>query len=235
MAAKVNTDMIKPFSGEGDVVAWIKKVNLVAKLQKITNTACFIPLFLEGDALALYLQMEDSDQVVAKAIEEKLVGAFSDSAFVAYCKMVQKRWNGESVDVYSNELMRLAGVAGFSGDNLQQIVKLGFVTGLPENISAELQQVQDVLNLPMSNLIDRARILTNNVSRNFSAAVSDVSENSGGKTRQFRGKCFRCEGPHMARFCPDKTKIICFKCGVDGHISTHCTNDSRKQKSQGNE
>ena len=49
--------MIKPFTGEGDVVSWIKKVQLVAKLQKVSDLASFIPLYLEGDALALYLEM----------------------------------------------------------------------------------------------------------------------------------------------------------------------------------
>ena len=56
---KITSDMIKPFIGEGDVVAWLKKVRLVAKLQKITELACFIPLYLEKDALALYLEMDE--------------------------------------------------------------------------------------------------------------------------------------------------------------------------------
>ena len=50
---RLGKDVIPPFSGEGDVVGWIKMVKLVAKLQKVQNLASFIPLFLHGDALAL--------------------------------------------------------------------------------------------------------------------------------------------------------------------------------------
>ena len=52
---RLGKDVIPPFSGEGDVVGSIKKMKLVAKLQKVQDLASFIPLFLYGDALALYL------------------------------------------------------------------------------------------------------------------------------------------------------------------------------------
>lgn len=34
MESKVTHDMIKPFTGVGDVVAWLREVKVVAKLQK---------------------------------------------------------------------------------------------------------------------------------------------------------------------------------------------------------
>ena len=77
--SKVTTDMIKPFTGEGDVVSWLKKVTLVAKLQKISDVAIFIPLYLEGDAIALYLELSDGDQADAEKIQEKLKTAFADA------------------------------------------------------------------------------------------------------------------------------------------------------------
>ena len=63
---RLGKDVIPPFSGEGDVVGWIKKVKLVAKLQKVQDLASFIPLFLYEDALALYLEMSNEDQVWAE-------------------------------------------------------------------------------------------------------------------------------------------------------------------------
>ena len=41
---RLGKDVIPPFSGEGDVFGWIKKVKLVAKLQKVQDLASFIPL-----------------------------------------------------------------------------------------------------------------------------------------------------------------------------------------------
>ena len=43
MASKITSDMIRAFTGEGDLVAWLKKVKLVAKLQKVTDLASLIP------------------------------------------------------------------------------------------------------------------------------------------------------------------------------------------------
>ena len=62
---RLGKDVISPFSG-GDVVRWKKKGKLVAKLQKVQDLASFISLFLHGDALALYLEMSNEDQVQAE-------------------------------------------------------------------------------------------------------------------------------------------------------------------------
>ena len=50
----------------------VEKVKLVAKLQKVQDLASFIPLSLHGDALALYLEMSNEDQVRAEQIEMRL-------------------------------------------------------------------------------------------------------------------------------------------------------------------
>lgn len=50
------------FAGDGDVATWLKIVRLVAKLQKITDLAILIPLFLEGDVLVFYLEMNAEDK-----------------------------------------------------------------------------------------------------------------------------------------------------------------------------
>ena len=62
MVSKITMDMIKPFTG-GDVVSWLKKVTLVAKLQKLSDFASFIPLYEEGDPLALYLELSEEPQI----------------------------------------------------------------------------------------------------------------------------------------------------------------------------
>ena len=54
------SNMIKPFCSEGDVVAWLRKVDLVVKLQNVDNVATVVPLFLKGDALALYLELNEA-------------------------------------------------------------------------------------------------------------------------------------------------------------------------------
>ena len=58
---RLSTDkFIQSFSGEGDVVAWIAKIELVAKLTNVPDVSSFISLYLEGGALALYLELPEA-------------------------------------------------------------------------------------------------------------------------------------------------------------------------------
>ena len=231
---KISSDMVKPFNGDGDVVAWIKKVELVAKLTGITDLSLFLPLYLEGGALAVYLEMNDSEQKDADAIVKKLKGAFSDNVFAAYSKLISSSWCGESVEVYANELRRLAGLAGFTGPAADHVVKLAFVQGFPDDIGVELQQIPDVegSSVTMEGLIARARILSANRSTASVGAIAVNHEKVRNKEavqerqpRGFSGKCYRCNGPHPIRLCPDSVgkKVICYRCSQEGHIASRCT------------
>ena len=248
---KISTDIIKTFKGEGDICAWLKKVELVVKLTGVKDEALFIPLYLEEGALAVYLEMEEADQKVASKIKDKLIEAFSDSAFVAYTKLTSAKWTGEAVDIYVNELRRLAGLAGFTGASCETIVKLAFVTGFPDDISTELQQIPNIKQAHMTEVLTRARILVAN--RGMATSVAAVSlkdrdkENYSSKgqhgvgyprkderQKSFNGKCFHCQGAHMIKDCPEKPvrRILCYRCGEEGHISTGC--NQKQSHSQGN-
>lgn len=225
MAAKITMDMIKPYTGEGDVVAWLKKVTLVAKLQKITDLASFIPLYLEGDALALYLELSDEEQADASKIQEKLKSAFADDAFAAYSKLVRLKWTGEPVDVFANEIRRLASLAKFSGEGLENVMKLSFVNGFPDHVSVALQRVPNISKIEMSELISHARILSSKEPSGVSAVTINTGSNreyvKPNSTNLFKGQCFRCGGPHMIRYCREQS-IRCYKCNKIGHMANQC-------------
>lgn len=72
------SDVIKPFFGQGDVVVWLKKVRLVARLQQVDDVASLLPLYLEGDVLALYMEMEEKDQRDVDQIKARLKEAFTE-------------------------------------------------------------------------------------------------------------------------------------------------------------
>ena len=135
---RLGKDFIPPLSGEADVVGWIKKGKLVAKQQKVQDLASFIPLFLHGDALALYPEMSNEDHVWAEQIEIRLVTAFTEGPFEAYEKLKWFKWTGESGDVYANTIKRLAGLVGYVGIGLDHTAKLALVTGFPDDISVAL-------------------------------------------------------------------------------------------------
>ena len=250
---KVTGDMVKPFTGEGDsdVVAWLQKIKLVAKLADIKELENFLPLYLEGGALAVYLEMSEANQKSADEIEKRLKEVYTDGPFVAYGKIIGMRWSGESVDVFANELRRLAGLAGFQGVGLEHVVRLAFINGFPADIGVELQQIKGVKGMAVSDLVTRARTLATARSSVASTGAIGISSGNrlsrgaanvrgrggmrggagrgGGDRAAFRGKCFKCEGPHMARDCPERKSIKCFACGEEGHMSYNCQAEASNQ------
>ena len=62
----ISSNIIEPFSSKGDVVVWLKKVRLVARLQKMDDVVILLPLYLEVDALALYMEMEETSQMQSR-------------------------------------------------------------------------------------------------------------------------------------------------------------------------
>ena len=235
---KVSSDIMKCYDGTGDVVAWLKKAKLVANLMEIKDVASFIPLYLEGDAMALYLEMSEADQTKVEKIEGRLKEAFAQGRFEAYGKLKGLRWKGEQVDVFANEIRRLAGLAGWKGEGLELAVKLAFVTGFPDRVSVELKQVTDIDTASVSDLITKARVLVSGYSEGGQEVVAVATKGLSTVTRKqdppsealsrrgvrdFKVRCFRCGGPHMARECREpRPRLICYRCGKEGHIASRC-------------
>ena len=68
------------------MVAWLKNFDLIANLEGILDGASLIPLFLEGDVLALYLALSDKDKDT-EMLKIRLMRAFSESPCKAYEKL----------------------------------------------------------------------------------------------------------------------------------------------------
>ena len=230
--------MLKSFDGEGDVAVWLAKVELVAKLSEVKDVANLVALHLEGSALSLYLELDSSKQSNFKLLSEELLRAYSDSQIVSFSKLRACRWEGESVDVYANSIRKLARGAGFTGDSLEHVVKLTIITGFPESVSKELQQVHDIDTLSVSDVLARARVLTRNTKVGEMAApamggVGQKGSSKGGKREPL--KCYECGGPHLARHCAKKktTEFGCYECGGP-HLVKHCDQKTENQKKSSN-
>ena len=78
MVSDITMDMIKPFTGEVDVVSW-----------PMAEKGDFGGEVTENIRFSLYLELSEEDQESAEKIQEKLKVAFADDAFSAFGKLVQ--------------------------------------------------------------------------------------------------------------------------------------------------
>ena len=220
------SDVIKIYDGSGDVVQWIQKVELVAKLQKIDDLTEFLPLFLSGPALAVYQQLDDFSKDDASTIKRTLIDAFGLNPFQAYEQLTRKQWKGEPVDSYLAELRRLASLAGIEGD---VILKRAFIVGLPEKISRELKATSKIEDLSLEAILQKARAYVSEYSEENVVAVAKSStqttqssrENPSRQVSPRNVRCFKCGGRHYMKDCRTKD-LKCWSCGNVGHLARDC-------------
>lgn len=196
MASSVKvTDLVRMYNGDGDVVEWLNKFELVVKLRHIKEPATVVPLFLEGSAFSIYSELSDSQK--KSYVKKVLTEAFSLNAFQAYEQLTKRVWCDESVDVYLADLRKLARLAGVSSDTL--LIR-AFIVGLPSVVSRELRAVSRVDFLSLKDIVDRARsLMAELVEKPVIAVAAQQAEPDKSKVPNRR--CFRCGGPHLIRYC----------------------------------
>ena len=65
-------EIIKNFDGSGDISVWLNKLKLIADMKGIPDLSVVLPLFLEGQAFAVYEHMPDEEKKSSKKIERTL-------------------------------------------------------------------------------------------------------------------------------------------------------------------
>ena len=131
------SDLIPLFSGDSDFNEWIRKVELIADLQKVRDWEKFVPLFLSGGAFSVYESLSDADKTDYDRLKAAMSRAFSPNCFRAFEQFVARRCKvGEPVDVFLADLRRLAALVKPDPDDAW--IRCAFVRGLPEPIRHQL-------------------------------------------------------------------------------------------------
>ena len=110
-------------------------------------------------------------------------------------------------------------LVGYAGRSHEKTVKMAFVSGFPDCIPTELQELTGIENMEVEEVLKHASVLAKRSESGAVVAESrskfDVKERTMKKPiRKFIGKCWRdCKEPR-----PD---ITCFWCSQVGHISRH--------------
>ena len=190
---KLSSNILKPFTGEGDVVTWLNKLKLVAKLQKIEDVVTLIPMYLKGNALTVYLEMGEKDQVDVENIAKRLKMPFSEGALEAYNKLRKVTWTREQVYVYMVGIRRLAGLVGYTGQIPKKTVKMTFMSDFTDCISMELQRLAVIENMEVEEVLRHARVLAKQTCELGAVATSTKSK-PGKEEQTVRRPCHQFIG-----------------------------------------
>ena len=185
-----------------------------------------------GGAYAVYQQLSEKRADFA-CIKDVLYTAFALSPVTAYKQFAARRLRPEeTVAVYLAELRKLA--TQFGGMTERGLV-CAFIAGLLEHAENLLQATTRVDDLPISDILARARaILKDRLAGTESAAAA--AQLPG---RQEKGvtalRCYVCQEPdHMARDCPRRRgsprspkSLICYRCNRQGHVARNCPGNER--------
>ena len=103
------------------------------------------------------------------------------------------------------------------GRGLKKTVKMAFVSGFPNHISMELQQLTGIETMEIEELLKHVRVLVKHPNELGAVATStgDIPGEKGKllKRQSQRSvvRCFICQGPHLMRDCKElRPNIICF-------------------------
>ena len=241
----------KPFAS-GDVNEWCQRFEICSKANEWNNATMTLklPTLLEGEALAVWLELSDAEQKDYKAAKKQMIAKMSPMGFASLEDFHKRKIQpGESISIYVHDLKRLLDQAmpELEQNARSQLVLHQFMAGLPTHISAQLRATGDTKKL--DETAERARLLMSIATQTPVATVeaessevqqlkdqvAELTEQVATLTtrhpppQQKNIRCFNCDGiGHVQRDCPSPRRQRrssvgpCTICGRFGHLARNC-------------
>ena len=238
----------------GDANQWFKRFEICSRANEWNEAtqALKLPTLLEGEALAIWLELEDEQQKDYKTAKGKIIEKIMPMAFSTLEEFHQRKLHpGEALSVFVHDLKTMLEHAMPDIDEASrtQLLLHQFLTGLPVSISRQLRATGDATDF--NKAVERARLLMiiHEPEPSFAAAsvsssveveqlkekiidlthqVAALSVNQQDRQPRAIRRCFTCNrSGHIQRDCPRRRQQMinsrrCFNCNRIGHQAKDC-------------
>ena len=229
--AERHVSLPKPFAS-GDVHEWFQRFEICCRANSwnAATQALKLPMLLEGEALAVWLELSEEQQKDYTATKEKLLSAMMPMKFVSLDEFHRRKLRpGEALPVYLHDMKKLLAQAMPDLDKpaRDQLLLHQFLAGVPEAVSRQLRATGETTNLDTT--VERARLLMTIDNQGHSAAVAEkpvhtsevevLREQVAALTEQV--VTLSTASRRTANSYQQRPRR-CFGCNRTGHISRDC-------------
>ena len=179
MAHGQHISLPKTFSS-GDVNEWFKRFDICSKANgwNSETKAKKLPTLLEGEALAIWMELSEDEQKDFDDAKKKIAERIVPEVFVTLDEFHKRRLlPGESLSLFVYELKKLLDQAmpGMDATAREQLLLHQFLGGVPAPISKQIRAAGETKALDKA--VERARLLmTIEREQIATAAVTEVQE-----------------------------------------------------------
>ena len=259
MATQRHISLPKTFAN-GDVSEWFKRFEICCAANEWNDAtkALKLPTLLEGEALAVWLELTGETQENYSDAKKELIKKMAPQSFVSMSDFHKRGLHpGEPISVYVHEQKKLLDQAMPELDKnaREQLLLHQFLAGIPPHVSRAIRAAADVSSLDKA--VERARLLMA-VETPHTAAVSTDTTQS--ELQELKGqisllteqvavlstspqhprarpkRCNTCGGiGHFWRDCPsprvpgDYRTRRCYMCHKTGHLQKDCQESGNGQ------
>ena len=228
------------FSG-GDISELLQRYDICSKANTWNDEtkARKLPTLLEGEALALWLDMSETEQANYGTVKEKLLEKLKPAEFVSLDEFHRRKLRpDETPTLYLHELKKALqqAIPGIDDASRKKLLKHQFLSGLPTEVSRQLRMTNET---DLETLVDRARLLMTIDDKVCSAAIDGEAVGKESREVQKLQEQVAALTEQVAALTTAATEarrpraaMRCFVCNKLGHTQYECR--SRRQQSRGN-
>eukprot|EP00731_Ephydatia_muelleri_P024924 Em0017g7a len=161
--ANVSHVSVSKVFASGDATEWFKRFDICSAAANGWNDAvkaAKLPTLLDGEALAVWLELDEDVQKDYKRAKQKIVDVLMPTEFVTLDKFHNRRLlPGEALSVFVHDLKKLLSHAmpGIEANAKDQLLLHQLMAGLPTSITKQLRASGEIKNF--NDTVQRARLL----------------------------------------------------------------------------